>query len=194
MSEPYLIAVGLAAVFVLVAANGLFVATEFAYVAVRRTRVEQLAAQGRGRARLLLASLHDLDDYLAATQLGITMSSLALGWIGEPALARLVEPAAGWLVGSWAAEAVSHTVSVAVAFTLITTLHIVLGELAPKTLALQRPEATALTVACLWRSSIASSGPSCGRSTGRGGWSSPSPASLPGVNTKYRCRPRSSRW
>ncbi len=147
MPDNALTVIGLLAVVVLVAANGLFVATEFAYVAVRRSRIEQLAAGGHSRAKLLLASLHDLDNYIAATQLGITMSSLALGWVGEPALAQFIEPPVGFLVGGWAAEAVAHTVSVGVAFTIITTLHIVLGELAPKTLALQRSEATALWVA-----------------------------------------------
>lgn len=137
---------GLVAVVLLVAANGLFVATEFAYVAVRRSRVEQLAATGQARAKLLLSSLKDLDNYIAATQLGITMSSLALGWVGEPALAHLIEPPVERIVGSWA-PAVAHTMAVAVAFIVITTLHIVLGELAPKTLALQRSEATALWVA-----------------------------------------------
>jgi len=146
MSDTSLTILGLVAVVVLVAANGLFVATEFAYVAVRRSRIEQLASGGQSRAKLLLASLHDLDNYIAATQLGITMSSLALGWVGEPALAHLIEPPVESLVGSWA-PAVSHTASVVVAFTLITTMHIVLGELAPKTLALQRSEATALWVA-----------------------------------------------
>ncbi|HNM76985.1 MAG TPA: hemolysin family protein [Tepidiformaceae bacterium] len=146
MSETTVTIIGLVAVVVLVAANGLFVATEFAYVAVRRSRIEQLAASGQSRARLLLASLHDLDNYIAATQLGITMSSLALGWVGEPALAHVIEPPVEALVGSWA-PAISHVAAVVVAFTLITTLHIVLGELAPKTLALQRSEATALWVA-----------------------------------------------
>jgi putative hemolysin len=146
MSDVSWTVLGLIAVVLLVAANGLFVATEFAYVAVRRSRVEQLASTGQARAKLLLASLKDLDNYIAATQLGITMSSLALGWVGEPALAHLIEPPVEALVGSWA-PAVAHTVAVAVAFALITTLHIVLGELAPKTLALQRSEATALWVA-----------------------------------------------
>lgn len=146
MSDTSLTIIGLLAVVVLVAANGLFVATEFAYVAVRRSRIEQLASGGQSRAKLLLASLHDLDNYIAATQLGITMSSLALGWVGEPALAHIIEPPVEALVGSWA-PAVSHAASVAVAFTCITTLHIVMGELAPKTLALQRSEATALWVA-----------------------------------------------
>ena len=147
MSETWLNVAGIVAVLFFVAMNGLFVATEFAYVAVRRTRVEQLAAEGRGRARLLLASLHDLDSYIAATQLGITMSSLALGWIGEPAVARVVEPPVEAVLGGWAATAGTHAVSVVIAFSLITTLHIVLGELAPKSLALQRTEATALWVA-----------------------------------------------
>jgi CBS domain containing-hemolysin-like protein len=138
--------IGLIAVVFLVAANGLFVATEFAYVAVRRSRIEQLAGNGQARAKLLLASLKDLDNYIAATQLGITMSSLALGWVGEPALAHIIEPPVEALVGGWA-PAVAHGAAVGVAFALITTMHIVLGELAPKTLALQRSEATALWVA-----------------------------------------------
>ena len=147
MPESTWTIVGLIAVIVLVAANGLFVATEFAYVAVRRSRVEQLASGGQARAKLLLASLKDLDNYIAATQLGITMSSLALGWVGEKAVGHIVEPPIEAIVGSWAAEAVARTVAVAVAFIIITTLHIVLGELAPKTLALQRSEQTALWVA-----------------------------------------------
>jgi CBS domain containing-hemolysin-like protein len=147
MSDTAWTIVGLVAVLVLIAANGLFVATEFAYVAVRRSRIEQLAHNGQSRAKLLLASLHDLDNYIAATQLGITMSSLALGWVGEPALARVLEPPLESVFGSWAATAVAHGVSVAIAFTLITTFHIVFGELAPKTLALQRSEQTALFVA-----------------------------------------------
>ena len=147
MSETWLVIIGLVAVLVLVAANGLFVATEFSYVAVRRSRVEQLAAEGHGRARLLLASLHDLDNYIAATQLGITMASLALGWVGEPALARIIEPPVHALVGGWAAPAVANAVAVVAAFAVITMFHIVFGELAPKTMALQRSEATALWVA-----------------------------------------------
>lgn len=147
MSETQLTIIGLIAVVFFVAANGFFVATEFAYVAVRRTRIEQLADEGVGRARLLLGSLRDLDNYIAATQLGITMSSLALGWLGEPALAGLVEPPVEAVVGEWAAPAVAHGVSVGIAFAVITVLHIVFGELAPKTLALQASEPTALWVA-----------------------------------------------
>lgn len=147
MSDTWFIVLGLVAVVLLVVANGLFVATEFAYVAVRRTRVEQLAGQGQARARVLLGALKELDHYIAATQLGITMSSLALGWIGEPALGRLVDPLLHDLLGGAGGEAVTRTASFLIAFTVITSLHIVLGELAPKTIALSRSEATALWVA-----------------------------------------------
>ena len=135
---------GILLIFVLVAANGFFVAAEFALVAVRPSRVAQLVAEGRARARALKRATDNLDAYLAATQLGITISSLALGWIGEPALAHLIEPLLAGL-GSFAVAG-SHAIAVTIAFTIITALHIVLGELAPKSLALQRSEATALRV------------------------------------------------
>src|SRR5215203_6499385 len=137
---------GLVAVALLVLANGFFVATEFAIVAVRRSRLEQLAAEGNKSAEAARQVVGHLDAYIAACQLGITMASLALGWIGEPALAHLIEPPMRALVGRFAPEA-AHGVAVAVAFTLITGLHIVVGELARKGLALQRTDATALWVA-----------------------------------------------
>ncbi|MDP4024130.1 hemolysin family protein [Methylobacterium sp. NEAU 140] len=136
---------GLTAVVVLVLANGFFVAAEFALVSVRRSRVAELVAKKRLNARALQRATDQLDSYLAATQLGITLASLALGWIGEPALAHLIAPALAWLPGSLGA-ATAHTIAVAVAFVIITALHIVLGELAPKSLALQRSERTALAV------------------------------------------------
>ncbi|MER9120099.1 hemolysin family protein [Mesorhizobium sp. M0520] len=136
---------GILSVLLLVAANGFFVAAEFSLVAVRRSRVAELAAAGRLNAAALQRAVDNLDANLAATQLGITISSLALGWIGEPALAHLVEPLLIGLLGSLA-TAGSHTVAVAIAFIIITALHIVLGELAPKSLALQRSEDTALWV------------------------------------------------
>ncbi len=138
---------GIAGVVVLIAANGLFVATEFAYVAVRRTRIEQLAENGHTRARLLLTALKQLDKYIASTQLGITMSSLALGWIGEPVIAGLLESPLKNLFGSGVGEAVSHTIAIAVAFIIVTGLLIVFGELAPKRIALQKSESIALWVA-----------------------------------------------
>ena len=133
------------AVFALVAANGFFVAAEFSLVAVRRSRVAELAAAGRINARPLLRAIDNLDANLAATQLGITISSLALGWIGEPALAHLIEPLLGWLPAGIATVG-AHAIAVALAFVIITALHIVLGELAPKSLALQRSEGTALWI------------------------------------------------
>lgn len=141
------VTLGLVAVLALVAANGLFVATEFAYVAVRRTRVEQLASGGHARARLLLGSLGRLDTYIAATQLGVTMCSLALGWVGEPALAGLLAPPLERLLGGVAGTAAAHTIAVTIAFIAITALLIVFGELAPKQMALARAERTALWMA-----------------------------------------------
>ena len=141
------VTLGLAAVLALVAANGLFVATEFAYVAVRRTRVEQLASAGHARARLLLGSLGRLDMYIAATQLGVTMCSLALGWVGEPALAGVLAPPLERLLGGVAGTAAAHTIAVTIAFIAITALLIVFGELAPKQMALARAERTALWMA-----------------------------------------------
>ncbi|HEX2910749.1 MAG TPA: hemolysin family protein [Chloroflexia bacterium] len=138
---------GLSAVFVLVALNGFFVAAEFALVSVRRTRVEQLVAEGNAAAKTVHKAISNLDNYIAATQLGITLASLALGWVGEPALAHLVEPIFGFFLPGGVASPLSHTVAIAVSFILITTLHIVMGELAPKSVALQRTEGTALFVA-----------------------------------------------
>ena len=136
---------GVLAIFFLVAANGFFVAAEFSLVAVRRSRVAELAAAGRRNAKTLQRALDTLDANLAATQLGITISSLALGWIGEPALAHLIEPFLNILPESLAATG-SHVIAVTISFVIITSLHIVLGELAPKSLALQRSENTALRV------------------------------------------------
>ncbi|MFN0074152.1 MAG: hemolysin family protein [Chloroflexota bacterium] len=139
-------AFGLASVIGLVLANGFFVATEFAIVAVRRSRLDQLAAEGSSVARLAREIVGHLDAYIAACQLGITMTSLALGWIGEPALAGVIEPPVEALVGTFA-PTVAHAVSTGIAFAMITSLHIVIGELAPKGLALQRTEETTLAIA-----------------------------------------------
>lgn len=143
--EAWSTILGLVAVFALVLANGFFVAAEFALVSMRRSRVAELVANGRMNAAALQRATDHLDAHLAATQLGITLASLALGWIGEPALAHLFEPAVAWLPAS-VGTAVAHSVAVALAFIIMTALHIVLGELAPKSLALQRSERTALAV------------------------------------------------
>lgn len=130
-------------VLLLVAANGFFVAAEFSLVSVRRSRVVSLAESGNARAATLLGLLDNLNSYISATQLGITMASLALGWIGEPALSRLLEVPLHGLVS----DAVRHTIAFTAAFTIITFMHIVFGELAPKTLALDRAERVAMAVA-----------------------------------------------
>ena len=145
-SSILLILVRLLAVVVLVLLNGFFVAAEFALVSIRRTRVEELAAQGDRAALAVRQAVHDPDRFIAATQLGITLASLGLGWIGEPALAVLLEPALGLLPEALVGLA-RHSIAVAVAFAIITFLHVVVGELAPKSIALQRPEQTALAVA-----------------------------------------------
>ncbi len=127
----------------LVLSNGFFVASEFALVGVRRSRIATLADAGDKKAIRLLGLVDNLNAYISATQLGITLSSLALGWIGEPAIAHLLEvPLEGRV-----SETVLHTISFTIAFTIITFLHIVLGELAPKTIALERAEKTALAIA-----------------------------------------------
>ncbi len=130
-------------VALLVATNGFFVAAEFSLVSVRRSRVVSLAEAGDARAATLLGLLDNLNSYISATQLGITMASLALGWVGEPALSRLLAVPLHGLVS----DTIRHTISFASAFTIITFLHIVLGELAPKTLALDRAERVALAIA-----------------------------------------------
>lgn len=137
---------GILLVLLLVAANGFFVAAEFSLVAVRRSRVAELVAAKRMNAGALQRALDSLDANLAATQLGITISSLALGWVGEPALAHLIEPLMHMLLPDTLAVASSHAIAVAISFIIITALHIVLGELAPKSLALQRSEETALWI------------------------------------------------
>ena len=129
---------GLAAVVAMVGLNAVFVAAEFSLVTIRRTRVQRLVDDGRSGARSVADGVRSLDSYIAACQLGITVSSLALGWMAEPAVARLLDPAFGHIGG--------HAVSVAFAFTIITALHMIAGELAPKSIALQFPEQTALLV------------------------------------------------
>ena len=147
MDSPVLdVGIRLFAVLALVLANGFFVATEFAIISVRKTRIDQLLAEGSRMARPVRRALDNPDQFIAATQLGITMASLGLGWIGEPALAALLEPMLRYLPAP-ISEATSHTIAFAIAFSIITALHIVLGELAPKTIALQYPEQTALIVA-----------------------------------------------
>lgn len=129
----------------LVALNGFFVASEFAIVKIRSTQLAARLQKGDRRAKIAQHVVNRLDEYLSATQLGITLASLGLGWVGEPAIASLLEPllhAAGVT-----SEAVLHTTAFVIAFSIITFLHIVLGELAPKNLAIQRAEGVTLWTA-----------------------------------------------
>jgi putative hemolysin len=136
----------LLAIPALIAANGLFVAIEFALVAIRKTRVEEMVRLGFKGAKKLETALNQLDRSIAATQLGITLASIGLGWLGEPALARLIEPWFSSLAFPWSAVA-THSAATVVAFILITYLHIVFGELLPKNLALQLTDRTATLLA-----------------------------------------------
>ncbi len=130
---------GLAAVIVLVALNALFVAAEFALVGARKTRLEEMIQRGDRQAALARRAIKSLDRYISATQLGITLASLGLGWVGEPALAGLIEGALRWLPESVRGVA-THTLAASIAFAIITVMHIVFGELVPKAVALLYPE------------------------------------------------------
>ncbi|MFD1957544.1 hemolysin family protein [Paenibacillus thailandensis] len=140
---PGKIAWNIFVVILLVLANGFFVAAEFSLVKVRESRLTQLVNEGNKRARYALKVNRKLDAYLSATQLGITLASLGLGWVGEPAISHLiVEPLLHQF--GFHDEVASSAISVAVGFIVITFLHIVLGELAPKSLAIQKSEQASL--------------------------------------------------
>ena len=134
---------GLLALFFLVLLNGFFVAAEFSLVSVRRTRIDQLADEGNTTAQATRGALQNLDLYIAATQLGITMASLSIGFVAEPAIEHLLEPL---LHDTALLESQKKAIAVGVAFASSTILHIVFGELAPKSWALQQSERVALLV------------------------------------------------
>lgn len=142
-------------VLLLVLANGFFVAAEFSLVSVRRTRIAELVSHGNTSAEAVQKAIENPDRVIAATQLGITLASLSLGWIGEPALAHLILPLVNLFPDVIQSE-VSHSISAGIAFVLITFMHVVVGELAPKSIALQDPEKTSLIVArpTLWSEAI----------------------------------------
>lgn len=133
--------------FFLVILNGFFVAAEFSLVKVRKTRLAELSENGSKRAAVALDVTSKLDAYLSACQLGITLASLGLGWLGEPAIASLLEPLFSNIIG-WS-PVYTHTIALIISFLIITFLHIVLGELVPKSLAIQSAEKTALGTAGL---------------------------------------------
>jgi CBS domain containing-hemolysin-like protein len=139
-------ALGLLSIPALILLNGFFVAAEFALVAVRRTRIEEMVAHGVPGARAVESAATRLDRSIAATQLGVTLASIGLGWVSEQTLARLLAPLFTNLARGWD-DAATHSLAVGVAFCLITFMHVVFGELIPKTLALQSPDRTAVLLA-----------------------------------------------
>jgi CBS domain containing-hemolysin-like protein len=138
----------LAAVFLLILINAFFVAAEFSLVTARRTRIEQMAARGNRLAGVLLRAMDNPNVFISAAQIGITMASLGIGWLGEPAVATLFEGLFAYLPAPWRGIA-SHTTAVVLAFALITLLEVILGEQVPKMIAIQRAEGTALLTAQL---------------------------------------------
>jgi CBS domain containing-hemolysin-like protein len=144
LEDPFLSWLNLFLALVLVALNGFFVAAEFALVRVRESRIQQLEQEGSARAVVVRDALRDLDDYLSVCQVGITVASLGLGWIGEPAVAHLIEPVLH-AVGITSERAVS-IISFVVGFALITYAHLVFGEQAPKYFSIQKAERTALWI------------------------------------------------
>mgnify|MGYP001615582359 FL=1 len=127
----------LAALFFLLL-NAFFVLSEFAIVKVRFTRLEELAAKGVTRAKIAKEAVKDLEAYLSTAQLGITIASIGLGWVGEQAVAHFITPLSG-LFGVTLTVTASHTVSIAIAFSIITAFHVVIGELVPKNMAIRIP-------------------------------------------------------
>ncbi len=145
MSPAYVYVFNLVLVLLLVFANAFFVVSEFAIVKIRRTKLEELAHFGNKRAETALKITENLNTYLSAIQLGITLASLGLGWIGEPAVSKLLEDLFGnFFAGN---PVLLHSVSFGAAFGFITLLHVVLGELVPKSLAIQNTENYALLIA-----------------------------------------------
>ena len=147
MYESGNILLKLLGIAILLFSNGFFVASEFAMVKVRKTRIEQLVKEGNGTAKIALEAIKDLDKFIASVQLGVTISSIGLGWVGESTLAQIIEPVFGFIPSAAGQAVATHTLSASIAFALITFLHVVLGELIPKSIALEFTERTALVVA-----------------------------------------------
>ncbi|MBV9468341.1 MAG: HlyC/CorC family transporter [Abitibacteriaceae bacterium] len=140
---PANIAVQLLTVFALVLANGFFVASEFCLVSLRKTRIDQLASEGHSGARAVQRALHDITRYIAATQVGISIVSLLLGGLGEQALEPLLAPLFSWISAPW--MGITRTgVATFFAYFIMTTMHVVIGELLPKSIALQKADTMAL--------------------------------------------------
>jgi CBS domain containing-hemolysin-like protein len=140
-SEPGPLLLYLSIAFVLVLLNGFFVAAEFAYVKARSSRIDALAAEGNVRAKFASGILGNLNAYLSACQLGITLTSLGLGWLGEPTVSKLIGPL---LEKAHIPENVTHVISFIISFTIVTAFHITIGEQVPKTYAIRKSEQVTL--------------------------------------------------
>lgn len=140
------IATNLFIIALLLMSNAFFVAAEFSMVSVRKTRIKELTKDGNFNAKIALETLQDLDRFVAAVQLGVTISSIGLGWVGESTLAAMLYPLFNFIPHQFQIIAV-HSVATTCAFILITVLHVVIGELVPKSIALQYPEKTSLFIA-----------------------------------------------
>src|SRR4051794_39695354 len=122
---------------ILIGFTALFVASEFAMVKVRTTRIDQLLSEGNPKAEAAKKVISNLDGYLSATQIGITIISLILGWLGEPTIRELLDPIFDWI---HIPLSLKHIISFIIAFIIITYFHVVIGELSPKTIAIQKAE------------------------------------------------------
>src|SRR3982750_3628398 len=136
-----MILINLLVITLLIILTGFFVATEFAIVKVRTSRLEQLMAEGKKNADSAIKVVNHLDEYLSACQLGITVTALGLGWLGEPTVEKILHPL---FVGLNLNESTTHILSFGIAFAFVTFIHVVVGELAPKTIAIQKAEAVTL--------------------------------------------------
>ncbi|HEY7907788.1 MAG TPA: hemolysin family protein [Thermomicrobiales bacterium] len=136
---------GLAMLALIVFLNAYFVATEYGLVASRRSRIEQLATEGHSRARWVTSALNNLNPYISATQIGITIAGLALGYLGEPVVAKLIEPAFAWLPANLPVIS-AHVIAVIFSFLIVTYVTVLMSELLPKRIAIQNPERMALIV------------------------------------------------
>ena len=145
MDEGQALIFNLLLVFLLLLLNAFFVASEFALVSVRRTRLTQLSNEGNHNAELALKAIENIDKYMAATQLGITVASIGIGWVGEASIVKLILPIFNYI--SWLDPVIAaHTVAVIIAFSVITLMHVVIGELVPRSIALQHSERTTLLI------------------------------------------------
>lgn len=152
-----MIARNLLVMLALLVANGFFVAVEFALIASRRTKLEAMAERGSARARIAVGSMRHLNVQLAGAQLGITMASLLLGYVAEPTIAALIVDSIGWFVTL--PESVIHTLGFVLALTIVAFLHMVIGEMVPKNVAIADPERTLLALAVPNRAYVTLFGP-----------------------------------